>query len=140
MRRSVLGELALAALVLSVTGLLVAQPPGRSAVAVESSPVSASTVLDAERSVSLTVDPGRHGVVSVDLTLTGGAVPEQVTVAASLPPETTVDRCPCRWSGRGLDLPRRRVLLPAAGQWTFTITIRASEFDAVTTTVPISIS
>lgn len=46
MRRSVLVELALAALVLSVTGFLVSQPPGRSAV-VESPSVSASTALNA---------------------------------------------------------------------------------------------
>jgi copper transport protein len=135
----VLVELALAALVLSVTGFLVSQPPGRSAV-VESPSVSASTAIDAERSVTLTVDPGRHGVVSVDLTLTGGAVPEQVTVTASLTsqqlgplPVPLVRSGPSTYHADD-------VLLPAAGQWTFTIAVRASEFDAVTTNVPISIS
>ena len=141
MRRSVLAELVLAAVVLSVSGVLVAQPPGRTAVAAPPAlSVTASTALDATRSVWLTVNPARSGTVGVDLALHGGAVPLQVTATAALASQQLGPLpVPLHQTG-ALTYHADGVLLPEPGQWTFTIIVRASEFDAVTTSVQIAIS
>lgn len=141
MRRSVLAELVLAAIVLSVTGVLVAQPPGRTAVA--ATPVasaSATTALEAGRSVTVTVAPARHGTVAVTVTLHGGSAPQLITVAASLPSQQ-LGPLPVPLTAAGaLTYSSSDVLLPAAGLWTFAIDVQSSDFDAITTTTQIAIS
>ena len=141
MRRSVLAELMIAVVVLAASGLLVAQAPGRTAVASQpAGPATASARLDAGRTVSVTVSPAHHGVVAVDIGLNGGASPQRLAVTASLPieqlgplPVPLHQRSPRQFHADG-------VLLPAAGTWIFTITVQSSEFDAITTTVDLPVS
>ncbi len=140
MRRSVLAELALAAVVLSVTGVLVAQPPGRSAVAAAPvAPVSATATLAAGRTVTVTVAPARHGIVVVDVALRGGGRPEKISVTASLP-AAQLGPLPVPLTATGpLSYRADGLLLPVAGRWTFTIDVQTLEFDAITTTAQIDI-
>ena len=141
LRRSVLTELALAAVVLTVTGVLVALPPGRAAVAGTPAAVtSGSSVLAAGRSVRVSVDPAQAGVVTVTVALVGGPEPEHLAVTAALParqlgplPVPLIAAGPLTYRATGF-------LLPTAGEWTFAIVVQTSEFDAVTTTVTLAVS
>jgi copper transport protein len=131
-RRSVLAEAVIAVVILGVTAVLVAEPPGRAALAATRAEARSSTVsLGGGRSATVTLDPGRHGPVSVTVHLSPGAKPQQLTATAALPakqlgpiavPLTTTDRATYSASG---------IVLPSAGRWTITLTVTASEFDAV---------
>ena len=137
LRHLVTAELSVATVVLALTSVLVAQPRGPEAVATEQSrPVSAQATLGPGRSVRVIVEPGRHGVVAVFVTVTG-EVARRITVDASLPrqelgpiPVPLVPDGPHRYSASG-------VLLPHAGVWRFTVVVGTSEFDATTTAVSI---
>ncbi len=131
-RRSVLAEAVIAVVILGVTAVLVAEPPGRAALAATRAEARSSTVaLGGGRSATVTLDPGRHGPVSVTVGLSPGARAERLTATAALPakqlgpitvPLTTTDGSTYSASG---------VVLPSAGRWTITLTVTASEFDAV---------
>lgn len=141
MRRAVLAELGLAAVVLSVTAVLVAQPPGRTAVAATPlASASATTTLEPGRSVTVTVAPARQGTVAVTVTLHGGSDPQLITVTASLP-SAQLGPLPVPLTAAGaLTYHSTGVLLPAAGLWTFAIEVQSSEFHAITTSTQIAIS
>ncbi len=145
LRRSVLFELILAAIVLAVSGVLVALPPARTAAAIPAASAtfvaaSGDATLDDRRSVTVSVIPSGHtGTFTVKLTIHGGGVPEQVTATASLPAQQLGPLpIPLRPSGP-LAYQAYEVLLPGTGLWTFSVAVRATEFDAVTTTVRINI-
>ncbi|HEY2985614.1 MAG TPA: copper resistance protein CopC [Jatrophihabitantaceae bacterium] len=131
-RRSVLAEAVIAVVVLGVTAVLVAEPPGRAALAATRAEARSSTVaLGGGRSATVTLDPGRHGPVSVTVGLSPGARAQKLTATAALPakqlgpitvPLTTTDGATYSASG---------VVLPSAGRWTITLTVTTSEFDAV---------
>jgi copper transport protein len=131
-RRSVLAEAVIAVVVLGVTAVLVAEPPGRAALATTRAEARSSTVaLGGGRDATVTLDPGRHGPVSVTVRLSPGARAQQLTATAALPakqlgpiavPLTTTDGAMYSASG---------VVLPSAGRWTITLTVTTSEFDAV---------
>jgi copper transport protein len=131
-RRSVLAEAVIAVVVLGVTAVLVAEPPGRAALAATRAEARSSTVaLGGGRSATVTLDPGRHGPVSVIVGLSPGARAQKLTATAALPakqlgpvtvPLTTTDGATYSASG---------VVLPSAGRWTITLTVTTSEFDAV---------
>jgi copper transport protein len=131
-RRSVLAEAVIAVVVLGVTAVLVAEPPGRAALAATRAEARSSTVaLGGGRNATVTLDPGRHGPVSVTVRLSPGARAQQLTATAALPakqlgpiavPLTTTDGAMYSASG---------VVLPSAGRWTITLTVTTSEFDAV---------
>ena len=131
-RRSVLAEAVIAVVVLGVTAVLVAEPPGRAALAATRAEARSSTVsLGGGRSATVTLDPGRHGPVSVTVGLSPGARAQKLTATAALPakqlgpitvPLTTTDGATYGASG---------VVLPSAGRWTITLTVTTSEFDAV---------
>jgi copper transport protein len=137
-RRGVVVEIALAALVLTATSVLVAQPRGREALAVsERQPVSATASLGGGRTVTVTVDPGTHGTVSADVALSPGAQPQSVTATAGLQAKE-LGPIPVKLAANGHDLYSASGLdLPAAGTWTFTLVVTTSKFDAVTTDVKI---
>lgn len=141
MRRAVLAELGLAAVVLSVTAVLVAQPPGRTAVAATPlASASATTTLEPGRSVTVTVAPARQGTVAVTVTMHGGSDPQLITVTASLP-SAQLGPLPVPLTAAGaLTYHSTGVLLPAAGLWTFAIEVQSSEFHAITTSTQIAIS
>jgi copper transport protein len=131
-RRSVLAEAVIAVVILGVTAVLVAEPPGRAALAATRAEARSSTVgLGGGRSATVTLDPGRHGPVSVTVGLSPGARAQKLTATAALPakqlgpitvPLTTTDGATYSASG---------VVLPSAGRWTITLTVTTSEFDAV---------
>ncbi|SOD75083.1 copper transport protein [Jatrophihabitans sp. GAS493] len=137
LRRSVLGEAAIGVVVLAVTAVLVVQPPGRNAeLASYAAPTTVSISLSeaggsTERSAELTVTPSRAGTVEVNLRIAGTAVPLSVTGNAYLAAKELGPVDLGLKSSDGLDFIGS-ALLPAAGSWKFTITVRYSEFDSVT--------
>ncbi len=141
MRRSVFAEVVLGVTVLAVTAVLVAEPPGRAAVAaVAAKPQTSRVELAGSRTATLTVSPGRHGTVSVSLTLSAGATPIGLTLNAALPAKQ-LGPIPVKLAGTdGRNYTASNVLLPAAGKWSFTLDIRTSEFDAVTADTSIHLS
>jgi copper transport protein len=141
MRRSVLVELVLAALVLAATSVLVDQPRGREALAAQDRrPVSAAASLGNGRSVSVTLDPGVHGTVTASVALTPGTEPKSVTATATQP-EREIGPIPLPLSANGKDLwGSSGVNLPASGTWVIALVITRSQFDAETVDVKITLN
>lgn len=141
MRRSVLVELALAALVLVATSVLVDQPRGREALAADArQPVAASASLGGGRAVTVTLEPGVHGPVTASIALSPGAKPESVS-ATALQPNKQIGPLPISLTANGTDLYASSNLnLPVSGTWVFTLVVTTSEFDAVTTDVKIHVN
>jgi copper transport protein len=137
----VLVEVAMAALVLVATAVLVNQPRGREALAApDRRPVSASAALSGDRSATVTVDPGEHGTVSVAVALSGGPEPKQIT-ATALQPARQLGPIPVPLRANGTDLyAASGVDLPVAGTWVITLVVTTSQFDAVTTDVTIRLN
>jgi copper transport protein len=138
MRRSVLVELALAAIVLLATSVLVNQPRGREALAADDrKPVAASTSLGGGRTVTVTLEPGVHGPVTASIALTPGAKPQSVT-ATALQPSKQIGPLPIPLTANGTDLyGSSNVNLPVSGTWVVTVIVTLSKFNAVTTDVKI---
>jgi copper transport protein len=140
MRRSVLVEIAVAAIVLGVTSVLVSQPRGAESLATQDrASVSAVAKLDGARTATVLVTPGVHGTVGVDVTLSAGAgaKPKSVTGTATEPaqqlgpiPLKLAADGKNRYSASGVDLP-------VAGTWVIALVVTESQFDAVTTDVKI---
>lgn len=128
-RRSVLAEALIGVAVLAVTSVLVAEPPGRAALAAQHEQArSASMRLGDGRTATVTVDPGRHGPVTVTVALSPGAKPQQLTATAALP-DKQLGPIAIPLQATGAAYEASGVVLPAAGRWTITLTIRTSEFD-----------
>lgn len=140
MRRSVLVEIALAALVLAATAVLVDQPRGREALAAQDrEPVSATAQLGAGRTVTVTVAPGQHGVVTAEVALSPGPQPAQVTATASQP-SRQLGPIPLKLSPDGKNLyTASGIDLPVPGRWVITLVVTRSQFDAVTTDVAVDL-
>jgi copper transport protein len=121
--------------------VLVGQPRGSDAIAADDrAPVSASAPLSTQRTVTMTVDPGRHGVVAVRLDLGPGAQPEHVEATAAQPaaqlgpiPLHFVRAGPSYYTAAGLNLP-------VSGTWVITLDVMFSEFDATTTELKVTLS
>jgi copper transport protein len=129
-RRSVFAETAVAIGVLAVTAVLVAEPPGRAALAADQARSRSSTVaLGGGRTATVTLDPGRHGPVTVTVALSAGATPRQLTATAALPDKQLGPiTVPLRATGG--EYSASGIVLPSAGRWTVTLTVRTSEFDS----------
>ncbi|MDQ6938247.1 MAG: copper resistance protein CopC [Actinomycetota bacterium] len=142
MRRVVAMEVVLALGVLGLTGVLVAEPPGRAAAATTArhvGPRSGRADLGAGRSIRLTVDPARSGPVAVTAILTGAPV-QELTIGAALP-ERRFGPLPVRVRRQPDGTYRAdNVLLPSPGNWVFTVTARFSEFDAISATLNVRVS
>ena len=134
LRRGVLVEIGVAAVVLAATAVLVAEPRGAEALAIQyHKPVSAAAPLGGGRTAVVTVDPGVHGVVAVSVQLSAGVAPQSVTATAALPaqqigpiPIALTASAPNLWAGSGQTLP-------AAGRWVFQLVVKTSQFDATAT-------
>ncbi len=141
MRRSVAVEVAIGVVVLALAAVLVGQPRGSDAIAADDrAAVSASAPLSTQRTVTMTVDPGRHGVVAVRLDLGAGAEPEHVEATATEPaaqlgpiPLHLVSAGPSYYTAAGLNLP-------VSGTWVITVNVMFSEFDAITTELKVTLS
>ena len=137
LRRSVLVEFAIAAVVLALSAVLVGTPPARSAVA---QPVDVLLPLQSSSgpsgSVQLSVDPARPGPNTLHVYLFDDAgVPTQpATITVSLTEAAQeigpldVDLQPAgpgHYVGDGMSIP-------GAGTWTLAVSVRLDEFSAVT--------
>ena len=131
LRRSVFAELAVGVAVLAVTSVLVAEPPGKAALATDRSRArSAQVALGEGRTATVTLDPGRHGPVTVTVALSPGPKPQQLSATAALPAKQLGPiAIPLR--GSGPEYSASGVVLPSAGRWTITLTVRMSDFDSV---------
>jgi copper transport protein len=140
LRRGVLLEIALAVVVLIVSAVLVAQPPGRTAnAATDRAPVAATIALSTDRKLTLQVTPGRHGPITVTIAVGPGAAVQQMTVTAALP-SASIGPIPIPVDGLDdLDFQSGKVVLPTAGVWQFDVSVQTSEFDIISATVPITL-
>ncbi|HZS20735.1 MAG TPA: copper resistance protein CopC [Pseudonocardiaceae bacterium] len=148
LRRSVLAEAALGAVVLGVTALLVNAEPGRTATA--PAPGPAHHVVDYD-----TGGPGGQGELAVDIdpAATG---PNIIHVTVEDPTSARRDVAELRseliLTARSLGpfpVPLRRtelgvyeatgVQLPYRGAWTLQITVRTSDIDETTVAVPVDV-
>lgn len=138
MRRSVLVEVVVAAVVLGVTSVLVSQPRGSEALATQDrAAVSAVAKLDAGRTATVTVTPGVHGTVGVNVALSSGAEPKSMSGTATEPAKQ-LGPIPLRLAADGKNLySASGVDLPVAGTWVIALVVTESQFDAVTTDVKI---
>ncbi len=138
MRRSVFAELVVALTVLAVTAVLVAEPPGRAALATtRSEPQAATASLGGGRHATVTIEPGRHGPVSVTVALSAGPKPLQLNATAALP-DKQLGPIPVKLATHdGATFVASGVVLPSAGRWVITLTVRTSEFDSAVADVKI---
>jgi copper transport protein len=134
--RSVTGEIVLVTAILCTVALWRFTPPPRAlADAAQVPPVSVH--IHAERAMaSLTVSPGRAGLVSVSAFIVGGDLDpldaKEVTLSFSMP---SAGIEPIRREARKLDAGQWRVdglRLPVAGRWAVSVDILISDFESVT--------
>ncbi|MGV9900132.1 copper resistance CopC/CopD family protein, partial [Streptomyces tendae] len=148
--RSVLVEAVVAAVVLGVTTVLTATPPGRSAEETARTAVPAGGVLPASvttipfeigttgrGTVQITLDPGRTGDNAVQAVVFGpdgslAAVPE-LRLSFTLP-DQDVGPIEADLVDRGGYWSANTVTLPLPGTWTMKATVRVSEIDQVSET------
>ena len=137
LRRSVLVEVAVAAVVLALSAVLVGTPPARSALA---QPVDALLPLQGTAgpsgSVQVSIDPARPGPNTLHLYLFDDSgqltQPAGITVSLTEPEQQIgpldVDLQPAgpgHYVGDGMDIP-------GAGTWTLAVSVRLDEFTATT--------
>ncbi|WP_204297291.1 copper resistance CopC/CopD family protein [Actinoplanes campanulatus] len=146
LRRIVLAELAITAVVLGVTSLLVQEPPPRTAQAVESGPVSTTvdqTLTSEKMSLQVSIFPAQAGNNSIHLyAYTPDSKPLPVVewkATASLPAKNL----------ENIEVPLLRITdfhaigdvnLPYPGDWEFKFTARTTEIDQSTLTMTAKIS
>ncbi|MEP7179434.1 MAG: CopD family protein, partial [Pseudonocardiales bacterium] len=137
LRRSVLVEIAVAGCVLVLTAVLVAQPRGEEAIATrELRPATASADLGDGSSAEVSVTPGRHGTVVIDVSLNGTDA-TKVTATAALPGKQLGPiPVPLTANGTG-QYTASNVNLPAAGDWLISLVVTTSAFDATAAQVKI---
>jgi copper transport protein len=137
LRRSVLVEAAVAAVVLALSAVLVGLPPARAAVA---QPVDAVLQLEGAAgpsgSVQVSIDPARPGPNTLHLYLfdDSGALIQPVGITVSLteasqqigPIDVKLQPGgPGHYVAEGMDIP-------GAGTWTLAVSVRTDEFTATT--------
>ena len=134
LRRSVVVEVGVALVVLAVTAVLVGQPRGKEALAADyHQPVSASTSLGGDRSVTVTADPGIHGPVDVTVMLHN--VPSAKVTASATQHSAEIGPIPIKLSSHGGGHFDGSTNLPAAGAWDVDLIVTTSAFDATTADV-----
>lgn len=140
MRRSVLVELGIAALVLVAAAILVGQPRGREALAAsDRKPVTAVAPLTGGRTAMITVDPGVHGNVTITVELSGGAAPQSITATATQSAKQ-IGPLPIALKPEAKNLyAATAVNLAAAGRWRIDLVVTTSAADAVTTDATIAL-
>lgn len=139
--RTLLCEVAIGALVLAATGVLIFQPPGKVALAAErSKPRHATVEVSAATQASIEVTPGVHGNVRFAVRLSGGPRPTGVTATASLPSQQ-LGPIPVALQATGPgSYASTEVLLPAAGVWELSLTVQTSEFDSTAAVARVKVS
>ncbi len=136
LRRSVLLEVIIGAVVLAVTAVLVGEPRGREALAAQyREPVSATASLGDGRSVTVTVDPGTRGPVDIAVMLHG--VTRASVAATATQHDAEIGPLPIALAGHGGGHFDGTATLPVAGAWDIDLVVTTSQFDATTTDVTI---
>ena len=140
LKRTLLTEVTVGALVLAATGVLIAQPPGSVALAAErGKPRTATVAVSATSTAQVEVDPGVHGDVQIAIQLSDSAKPISVTATASLPAQSLGPiAVPLQVSGPST-YSASGVLLPAGGDWQISVTVQQSEFDSTTAVATIHV-
>jgi copper transport protein len=140
LRRSVLAELAVAAVILAFTAVLVSEPPGR---ATYISPSTSSVTLANKDRVEVTATPAKAGPNTVSLrVLNPGGAPLEVQTAEAYArlPDSQYDRLPVPLSKTGTGTySASGVSLPASGKWEINLSVRLSQFDAYTAVVTVTV-
>jgi len=141
MRRTLAAEVLVGSVVLGVSGVLIALPPGKVALAaVRSRPAVAVVTVSSQSAARVEVDPGRHGSVQLTVQVAGGPAPTRVTASASLP-SAGLGPIPVELQSIG---PRSyagsAVNLPVAGRWQITVTVQTSAFDSTTAVATVRLS
>lgn len=138
LRRRVAAELVLMAAVISVTSVLINEPPARAVAAAQ--PVGARVAID-DLSARVVVDPAETGsnLVSVFLTRQGRPVAVDEVSLTATPP---ADVGPFRLQSRSAEIGHYvapPLEAPVAGVWRFEIAVRRGEFnlDGATVSIPI---
>ncbi|MCW2701035.1 MAG: putative Copper resistance protein CopC [Blastococcus sp.] len=137
LRRSVLVELGLAAVVLALSAVLVGTPPARAAIA---QPVDVLLPLQGsagpDGSVQVSVDPARPGANTLHVYLfdDSGQLTQPADIKVTLTePDQEIGPLPVELLPAG---PGHYVgdamNVPGAGTWTLTVTVRMDEFTATT--------
>ncbi|MCC3650235.1 copper resistance protein CopC [Streptomyces sp. S07_1.15] len=163
LRRSVIAELAIGAVILAVTAVLTGTQPARAvldaseeiaargaAVAVVDVPLNTGTeggeagdaaAPGVETVANVTVDPARVGTNRVQVLVLAGrglaGVPE-VRVSFTLE-EKGIGPLDARLEDAGGYWINDDLRLPLPGKWTMAVTVRTSEFDQVTKTVTVEV-
>lgn len=139
LRRAVYFETVVAMIVLGLTALLVAQPRGKEAlVASYRQPVSSTASLGNGKSVTVTADPGVHGLVSLRVELSAGVGAESVTATATQATKQ-IGPLPVKLARESAALYDGSASLPVAGTWEIDLVVTTSEFAATTTDVKLSL-
>ncbi|MFJ5032130.1 copper resistance protein CopC [Streptomyces sp. NPDC088560] len=160
LRRSVLVEAAVAAMVLALTTLLTSTVPGRTAT--EAAQATATGTADAgiptasvttipfdvgtpggRGKVQITLDPGRVGTCSVQAVVYGpdgglSTVPE-LRITLTLPARR-IGPLDTRVTDRGGYWAADSFTLPLPGTWTMRATVRVSDVDQVTVSAPVRVA
>ena len=144
LRRSTGLEVLLAAGVLGITAMLVNAPPARTAF---EAPVSTTVAFDSggpngKGSVQIFVSPAKAGsdLVHIEVVNPSGepeVVPE-LTATMSLPARQ-LGPLPMNLSGGGTSHYYGNATIPLAGKWQMAVTVRTSDIDETTVTVPVTI-
>ena len=141
LRRTLLTEVTIGAVVLGATAVLISQPPGRVALAAQrSKPQHVTVALTSSSQAMVEVSPAAHGNVGFAVQVIGGTKPTTVTATASLPSkELGPIPIPLHADGSP-DYTASGVLLPVAGSWQVTLTVQTSEFDSTTAVATLKVS
>ena len=146
LRRVIVAELALTAVVLGVTSFLVQEPPPRTAQAAETGPVSTNVTrkLTSEKmSLQVEIFPAKVGSNSIHL---------YAYTPDDRPLPVVEWKATAALQGKGIEpieIPLLRITdfhaigdigLPMAGEWTFKFTARTSEIDQTNLTMTATIS
>ncbi|CAN5391545.1 copper resistance protein CopC [soil metagenome] len=141
MRRTLLIEVAVGAIVLGVSGVLIAQPPGRVALAAErAKPVVSTVAITAGATARVQLSPGVHGSVQIEIELGGNVTPTQISATASLPAKQLGPIAISLQSAGPKIYTSSGVLLPSAGDWQIAVTVQTSEFDSTTALATVHLS
>lgn len=140
LRRTLGIEVAVGAIVLAATGVLVSEPPGTVALAAQrAQPRQTTVAVTGKSNAVVEVDPGVHGSVQFSIRLTGGIKPTAVTATASLPAKQ-LGPIPLKLQAAGpASYTASGVLLPSAGTWQVQITVQTSEFDSTTAVAKVKV-
>jgi copper transport protein len=140
LRRSVLAELAVAAVVLAFTAVLVSEPPGRSSYV---APSTGTATLANNDKVQVTVTPAVAGPNTLRIAVlnpSGAAVDVQTAAAYARLPGSQYDRLPVSLVKTGTgQYTATAVALPASGHWEINLSIRVSQFDAYTAVASVTV-